>query len=250
MKVQPIAPTDEPLSAIHGLRNRLILIVAIAVLPALLLILFNAKERRDELIGRIDSDAESLLNTAAERQIRFIDSAYQLLSTVAQVPEISHGGPACSGILRTLVERYPSYVNIGVANTDGAVICSAVNFDGAINVGERAYFKRALQAKSFAIGDFQVGKISRRASINFAYPLFSQRGVEAILFAAFDLRWLGDLTSDVQLPQGAALTVFDSRGTILTRLPEPNQWTSRSLGETPVFAAVARQRALGPPAFP
>ena len=73
----------------YGLRVRLILLVFIAVVPALILILHNAKRDRDVSAERIQEDAQRIVEIAAARQTRFIDSARQLLAVLAELPEVA-----------------------------------------------------------------------------------------------------------------------------------------------------------------
>ena len=58
----------------------------IAIVPALILILHNAKRDRDVSAERIQEDAQRIVEIAASRQTRFIDSARQLLAVLAELP--------------------------------------------------------------------------------------------------------------------------------------------------------------------
>ena len=61
---------------------RLILLVFIAIVPALILILHNAKRDRDVSAERIQEDAQRIVEIAAARQAQFIDPARQLLAVL------------------------------------------------------------------------------------------------------------------------------------------------------------------------
>ena len=52
----------------YGLRGRLIQLVFIGIVPALALILHNAKRDRDVSAARIQEDAERIVEIAASRQ--------------------------------------------------------------------------------------------------------------------------------------------------------------------------------------
>jgi PAS domain S-box-containing protein len=224
-------------SRTYGLRGRLILLVFISIVPALVLILHNAKRDRDVSAGRIQEDARRIVEIAASRQARFIGSARQLLAVLAEVPEAASGDPdACNRFVKGLTDRYSVYVNLGRIDLDGNLVCSAIGFSGNLNLADHSYFRRARDAKDFAIGDYQVGKVTGRGSVNFGYPVLNRTGeVAGVMYAALDLTWLTQLTAEARLPEGASLSILDSQGTILARFPDPEKWAGKPVPDAPLF---------------
>jgi PAS domain S-box-containing protein len=237
--VKTLQKEKSPLSSSprYGLRLRLILLVFIAVVPALILILHNAKHDRDVSAERIQEDAQRIVEIAAARQAHFIDSARQLLAVLAEVPEVARGDSmACNRFVKGLTDRYSVYANLGVIDVEGNLVCSAVGFAGMVNAADRSYFRRAKGSKSFSIGDYQVGRVTGRGSVNFGYPILNRsREVGAVVFAALDLAWLTQLTGEARLPDGASLSILDSQGTILARFPDPEKWTGKPVPDAPLF---------------
>jgi PAS domain S-box-containing protein len=236
----------------YGLRGRLILLVFISIVPALVLILHNAKRDRDVSAGRIQEDARRIVEIAASRQARFIDSARQLLAVLAEVPEAASGDPvACNRFVKVLTDRTSVYVNLGRIDLDGNLVCSAIGFSENLNRADRSYFRRARDTKDFAIGDYQVGKVTGRGSVNFGYPVLNRTGeVTAVMYAALDLTWLTQLTAEARLPEGASLSILDSQGTILARFPDPEKWAGKPVPDAPLFQLLqlgnhAAQELLG-----
>lgn len=221
----------------YGLRLRLILLVFIALVPALILILLNAKRDRDLSAERIQENAQRIVEIAAARQARFIDSARQLLAVLAEVPGMANGDSAtCNRFVAALTNRYSVYGNIGRIDAEGNLVCSAIGFSGTRNLTDRSYFRRAKGSKSFAIGDYQVGTGTDRGRVNFGYPILNRsREVSAVVFAALDLVWSTQSTGDVRLPEGASLSILDSQGTILTRFPDPEKWSGKPVPDAPLF---------------
>jgi PAS domain S-box-containing protein len=216
---------------------RLILLVFIAIVPALILILHNAKWDREVSAERIQEDAQRIVEIAAARQARFVDSARQLLAILAEMPEVAGRDSAtCSRFMKGLADRYSVYANLGVIDTEGNLVCSAVGFSGMVNASDRSYFRRAKGSKTFAIGDYQVGSVTGRGSVNFGYPILNRSGeVGAVVFAALDLAWLTQLTGEARLPDGASLSILDSQGTILARFPDPEKWAGKPVPDAPLF---------------
>ena len=216
---------------------RLILLVFIAVVPALILILHNAKRDRDVSAERIQEDAQRIVEIAASRQTRFIDSARQLLAVLAELPEVAWGDAAgCNRFVKGLTDRYSVYVNLGRIDAEGNLVCGAIEFSGTLNLADRSYFRRAKDSKDFVIGDYEIGKITNRGSVDFGYPLLNRSGeLQGVIYAALDLTWLTHLAAEARLPEGASLSILDSQGTILARFPDPEKWAGKPVPDAPLF---------------
>ena len=224
---------------LRELRRRLLFIILLAVIPILCLILYQAQLARDIQLSEALEDAWGLAENVAIRESRFIDSAKQLLFLLADVSDMTRGDTStCEKFLKPLVDHNRSYVDLGVADPDGTVHCRVNDGDGSKpNLAEASHFRAALEAKSFAIGDYQRQGRAGRTSLNFAYPIIDANGaVRSVIFAALDIGWIGELASESKLPQGVALTILDSKGTVLARFPEPEKiWIGRHVPDAAFF---------------
>ena len=90
-----------------------------------------------------------------------------------------------------MLKAYPLYLNIGVADPNGNLVCSALPFKAPINVADRVYFKNALEMNDFAIGDYQIGRITQRPAINYAYPLTEHLGTSSRAWYSSCRAWAG-----------------------------------------------------------
>ncbi|MGH2606949.1 MAG: PAS domain S-box protein, partial [Anaerolineales bacterium] len=179
------------------------------------------------------ADALRLAKLAAASQSRIVEGAHQLLGTLAQVPQSLIGGSSCDRLLAEVLSGQTLYANLGVADLSGDVYCSALPISNPVNISDRAYFQRALAGGGFAIGDYQIGRVTGLPTLNFGHVVQDVSGaVRAVVFAAFDLAYFNELPSDLELPPGATLSVVDSQGTILARYPDPGAWTGESLPES------------------
>ena len=222
------------------LRRRLPILILITMIPALGLILYNANQDRRLQIFAIRDNAQRIVRLAAGRHNRLIDSTRQLLTLLAEVSDVKNGdASSCQRIVKGLLDHYGYYTNLGMIRPDGHVSCSALDFTGSVNVADRSYFRRALETKNFATGDYQIDKISGKASIGFALPVMNAGGALAeMVFAVLDLNWFNTLPGGVALPVGAALSVFDNQATVLATFPEPEKWTGKKVPEAQVFKVV------------
>jgi C4-dicarboxylate-specific signal transduction histidine kinase len=200
-----------------NLRVRFLLMVLLAVLPALGLLIYSANEQQDLDVEEATDEASRLASLAAADQDRLIESTRQLLIVLARLPEVQSGNAAaCNALLADLMVDFPAYANLGVIAPDGNVTCSAVPPPGPTNLADRAYFQRAIERKDFAIGEYQTGRITGEATLNCAYPILGDDGqVHAVVYAALRLESLNEFASAASLPQGAILTVIDRSGRAL-----------------------------------
>ncbi len=230
-----------------SLRVRLLLLVLLAVIPALGLILYTAAEMRRTASKEAQANALRLAQSVSSAQDDLFEGARQLLTALAQLPEVrKRDSEACNALFASLLKQFPLYVSLGAVDAKGDAFCSAIPITGPINAADRAWFQRAFLYRGFAIGDYQIGRVSGKASLNFGYPVIDDRGdVQAVVLAALDLAWLNRLAAKAQLPEGSVLSMTDQNGIILARHPHPEKWVGKSMQETPIFRAITARREEG-----
>jgi signal transduction histidine kinase/heme exporter protein D len=227
-----------------SLRLRLWLLVFLALIPVLILMFYSAAEQRRRTVRDVQDQALRMAQIVSSNQERLIDGTRQLLSVLAHVPDVRDRGPdTCERFLSSLLKDNPPYSFFGLANRAGDVICGSVPSDELVNIADRAYFVGAMVARDFAIGEFQIGRITGKAAINFGYPIFESDGrVQAVVFAGIDLSWLNRLVAAAELPEGALLLVFDRNGVILASYPpNPQAAVGKPDRSNPLFQAMLAQ---------
>ncbi|MCL4558996.1 MAG: GAF domain-containing protein [Chloroflexi bacterium] len=216
-----------------GPRFRLTLVALLVLLPALALILLSGFDQRDLTAKNTQEEALRVARMASTEYEQLIEGTHQALIYLAEMPEVHHeGSSVCSPFLAGLLKQFPQYTNLGVADTKGNVICSALPLTKPVNLGDRTWFKTALQTDDFSIGEFQIGRISGLASINFGYPMIGANGdVRAVIFAGLGLDWLAQLAAEAQLPDGSTLMLIDSQGNVLTQYPDAPGWIGKNVSD-------------------
>lgn len=216
------------------------LLVLLGVLPALVLTLYTAAEQRKRAAVEVQQDALRVARLASAGQERLIEGARQLLVMMARLPEVRGDNPeAASTLLADIQHQYPLYLNFGAIEMDGRPFASALPLPPGVNLADRGYFQRAIQTKGFAMGDYQIGRISGKASVNFGYPVTDEAGgIIRVVFAALDLSWLEKLAAEAELPPGGNLTVVDGAGTILVHWPDPESLRGKSVTAHPVWKTI------------
>src|SRR5882724_6855199 len=233
--------------SLASLRTRLLLLVLLAVIPALGLTLYTNLEERQLRKAQVQEQAMRLSRLVSADHERLIEDARRLLVTLARLPAVrDRNRAACNALFADLLTQHSSYANLGVVDANGSIFCSALPMTGPVYAGDRAYFRRALETRDFAIGEYQVGRISGKATLNFSYSVLDDAGnVRAVVIAPLDLAWLNELAKQAGLPPGSMLTVIDRHGTILSRYPDEGKWVGKLMPEPLVLNAILTQQGNG-----
>jgi two-component system, cell cycle sensor histidine kinase and response regulator CckA len=231
-----------PRPFLSGLRGRLLLLVFLAVLPAFALTWYTGAENRQRQREAVASDTVALARILANDQERVIDGTRQILSELAAVPEV-RGGDAQR--LRTffvvLMKLYPGYSSFLLLDPAGNVLVARPAPDHPVNFSDRPWFQRALDTRTFALGDYQVGQLTGKRVIVGAWPVLDESGrVVSMLSAGLDVTWLNQVAATAQLPPGSALYLVDRRGVVVARYPEGAGVPGQGLGERALTAEMKR----------
>ena len=204
-------------------RAQLVLLILAAALPALALSVYTGMERRAAVEAGARGELDRAATLAAQQVEESIDGVRQMLlpisisaNTLIQSPE------ACSRFFSELLlaDNSNLYHSMGLIAGDGAPVCSGAGKAIAVSARDRRYFRLAMEHGYFAVGEFQVGRVSGQPGINFAFPIFDElRRPKGVAFAGMNLARLSDMFTLTPLPLGATLTVYDHQHTILIRNP-------------------------------
>src|SRR5881296_625169 len=183
-------------------RTRLILLVLLVLVPAFGLVMYGYFEQRRIETDRVREGATAICQLAAANQENFIQDARQLLATMTQFPflVLATNRPFCENHLSNLRKLAPDYLNFGLIETNGILFASGVPWSEPVNLGDRPYFQRVLETRKFSAGDFQVGRLTRKAGLNFGYPVLNEAGeLQRVFYASLDLSLLSQAVARIEL---------------------------------------------------
>jgi serine phosphatase RsbU (regulator of sigma subunit) len=245
--MSPGLPEIAAAGRFFSLRLRLLALVVLVLLPWLALVLYTQADERRAAIADVNRDEMRLIRIVTSNQAAEIEGARQLLTAIARLPQLrSKETTACSAFLAEMRAASPMYLNLALAEPDGHLSCSAIALQSVVNVADRMYFRRVMETRRFAVGEYQIGRVTLLPSINYAYPILGAGDeVQAVVIAAQSLNWLTVALAKVEFPPGAVLMVTDRNGTVLARLPDTGDVIGRTLPEAEVLAALSRQKEGG-----
>lgn len=204
-----------------SLRGRLIALVLLALLPAFCVILFTDQRHRASIAAQVQKSALGSARVIATEQRRIFENAHQQLITLARLPQIrEQNSVACEKILAGLLE--PLYVDLGVFDTKGNLLCSAsgskVYQSRRLN---KSFVRRVVETQDLSVGEIQRDASNGKTVIELGFPVSDSPGIlRGIAFVVLDYSWIVRITAANHLPSEASFTLFDGKGRVFVRYPE------------------------------
>ena len=211
-----------PAFVVSSLRTRLIILIVAAVLPALGFIFYTASDQRSQRESQIREEAMHTARLAASNIEQLVMGSRQVLIGLSKLPTVrNYDSSACNDYFSAIKGQLPMYANIAAAKPNGDIFCSAVSPDRKVNVADRLYFKAAIQKKDYFVGEYVMGRIYGKPTINLAVPaLGKDQKPRAVVYVALDLNWFRGQLNEIRIPEQTILTVVDRNKTILYRNPD------------------------------
>lgn len=212
---------ERMLTRLVSLKTRLLLLVALPAMLVLLVLVWAGTK-----IVRQNEQAEfrharSAARTAEVNLERQILEGRQFLELLAQMAPLLHPErPAeCHATLAQMHAHYPQYQNLGFIDRKGNLLCSALPGQG--NFSDRPWVRKVLTSGVFAVGPYQIGRITKKPNLPLGYPVATSRQQPAALaFAVASLSWVDESLRHTALPPGSRAAVVDERGIVLHHYPE------------------------------
>jgi two-component system, cell cycle sensor histidine kinase and response regulator CckA len=205
------------------IRKKLLLLLLVIFMPAFGIIVVSGFAQRRNEIREADRNALLLAQSLAAQQEQIAIGTKQMLSTLAQLPEVQGlDAWACNKLFRDLQIRHPFYSIISAVTPDGNMFAASIPFvPGTVNLSDRKHVEEAEETLDFSAGEFSVGRVSKVQSLNYAYPVLgADKVLIALITAGFRLEEFARFINDANLPEGSSVTIADHRGVRLFRFPE------------------------------
>ena len=130
--------------AFFGLRFRLLLLVLLTCAPLVALTLHTASQERRRAVAAWRERAEKMTQLAQREETDLIGQTRQLLLAVSESSAMRSGNrEVCQQSLEHVFASYPSYANLGLADTNGDLVASAVPVAEPGNQAGRAPLRSA-----------------------------------------------------------------------------------------------------------
>lgn len=211
------APRAAPRRSSGGLslRVRLLLLVALAIAPAIVAGAFNAVTRYESGMIESRTSLRALSILAVNRHLETLAETNRLLQTVAKLPEVVRFDTgACPLVVRQLHrELAQRYTNITVVDRDGVIRCSAQDIGAGLSYSDLGHLKTVIEGNAFTVGTVRTGPVSGERVLTAGAPVGTsgQAPVGAVI-TGLRADFLNSLFDQYQLPDGSQFALVDRTG--------------------------------------
>lgn len=222
----------------RSLKVRLLLLVAMAVAPCAVLVLYQTQQQIREDTERAYSEASTLARLSASWHDELVAKARTLLTVLANVPSVKVGSAVdCDALMQTVVGEQPWAAAIWRAGPDGLVDClSDTTVLRPVDISDRAYFRQALSDRRLTLSGLLTSRATGQPIIVAALPILGPGGgVTSVIGVAMDLEWMSRTAAEVARKPDSVMMLIDAQGTVLARHSAPEQFVGQPFADHPLI---------------
>ena len=213
-----------------SLSQRLLLLTAVALLPALAILGFNELSLRKAREAEVHAYALRMSELASLELERIVTGADALLIAVANAPVVQANLAGCEAYMDRLGALLPQLSLINITDVDGQSICASSGAPDDIRPALSEKLRALLATNMFSVGEYTA--LSKGPALLLGTQRTAPDGsLQGYVIAAISLDYLGRVLNDRPFAQGSALTIADRNGMILAREPLPERFVGTHIPE-------------------
>ncbi len=231
---------------IKSLRTRLIILVALAIIPALIFMLYSSYEQRKYRETEIKKDVMITAQLAANSLEQMFSGSRQMLTVFAELQAVrDYNSAVCNAYVFAVKDRLPMYSRIAAAKPNGDIFCNSVATTKKLNMADRLFFQAAVKSKKYVVGEYVLSKIDNSPVISVALPVLDTgMRVRAVVFVTIELGWFREELARIKVSQEdeAVLSVLDRNLTILYRNRDPQKRIGKRVSDTELSKTIGLKK--------
>lgn len=213
-----------------SLSHRLLLLTAVALLPALAILGFNEFTLRKAREAEVHAYALRISEMAALEVDRIVTGAAALMVAAANAPVVQNGADDCRQYLGRLVTLLPQVLTINITDLDGVSICSSSDAPADLRPQQSLSVRTALHDTFFRVGEYT--DTSRGPGLLLGTQRTAPDGtVNGAVLATIGLDYLASVLRDRPDLGGSAMTIADRNGIYLAREPQSQTYVGTRVSE-------------------
>ena len=211
-----------------NLLTRLMILVAVATLPAVLVLAYLQQDLRREDRARLGDEALRQAELLNADMTNVVEGARQLSLAITHFVAVQTGDPACRKNLLDLRGDLPSYSVLSIVAEDGQVICTteadAPEWANAMTI---AHVREIIQQGAFDVGTYMPPTAERGPILPFCLPFTTVTGRHAVVIAGLNLDWLGAHLGELKRPPDSTIGIADRNGITIARFPDGDKFVGK-----------------------
>lgn len=236
------------------IRWKLLLLVFIAVLPALLVVWRSGIDAQHRAVAEAEAKALQVVLDLAARQEQISASTRQFLVTLSHLPAVRQANTKeCTELFRRLLAANPIYSNILLADTKGRVLVASSPLPDDFTLQGMPHFHEVLAREDFAQGQHHLSRAVGLSVLPSGFPVYGPDGrLSGVLSAGVRMDNFDRVVNALAMPNGSTVFLADAKGTRLFNRhfpsPKPDLYPAGS-PVTPAVRQVLQSARQGVPFY-
>jgi two-component sensor histidine kinase len=198
------------------LRRRLQAIITLALLPVVLVSIFQGVARARLDIANVHERLLQSARTVAAGDQNLLAAAEQVLRAVGSLSEVRGMNGNCDGVLADTLIGVRYFSNLTRIDANGRVTCSAMALAHGLSVKDYAVFQDAQKTDGMAVSNELVSRVTGQKVIGGMLALHKPDGsFDGTVAIALDVHWIDYMMRAASLPKGAVVAVYDRSGKVI-----------------------------------
>jgi len=198
------------------LRRRLQAIITLALLPVVLVSIFQGVARAQLDMANVHERLLQSARTVAAGDQNLLAAAEQVLRAVGSLSEVRGMNGNCDGVLADTLIGVRYFSNLSRIDADGRVACSAMALAHGLSVKEYAVFKEAQKSDGMVVSNELINRVTGQPVIGGMLALRKPDGsFDGTVAISLDVHWIDYMMRAANLPKGAVVAVYDRSGSVI-----------------------------------
>lgn len=206
-----------------SLSQRLVLLTAVALLPALAILGFNEFSLRKAREAEVHDFALHMSEQASLEIERLLTGAAALMIAVANAPGVDDPSGDCPAYMDRLSALLPQVSLINITDLEGQSLCATSAQPEDLRPALSESLRAMLAKQLFAVGEYSV-VTAGPALLMGTQRTATDGSLQGFVIASIGLDYLGRVLKERPFAQGSAMTIADRNGMIIAREPFPERF--------------------------
>ncbi|MFL5064712.1 MAG: hypothetical protein ACJ8ED_08660, partial [Xanthobacteraceae bacterium] len=202
------------------LRHRLSLLVAIALIPPLLLTLYNVVRSQIVLDKEARGEALTAARLISAEFAQLIEGSRRLMVAMSRHPAIPDDEAACAAYFRSVIADIPLYREAVIIDTSGASHCATGATPATSDVKDRAYFREPMTSGRLTVGPLTRDGVAQVPSLHVSMPYRAVDGaVKGVMVLVLNPERIAQGLAVRPLRPHQRIMVLDRAGSLVLAVP-------------------------------
>jgi two-component sensor histidine kinase len=202
------------------LRHRLSLLVAIALIPPLLLTLYNVVRSQIVLDKEARDEAITAARLISAEFAQLIEGSRRLMVAMSRHPAVPDDEAVCAAYFRSVIADIPLYREAAIIDTNGASRCATIPAPATASIKDRAYFREPMITGALTVAPLTQDGGTQAQSLHVSMPYRAADGsVKGVIVLVLNPERIAQDLARRPLRPHQRIIVLDREGSLVLAVP-------------------------------